>query len=83
MDKLKEAIILAGQLVGRTKQDHIVFKCGKGYDVCNPKNQKEPAVRYLKYTKKAIIIQDEKGKEIDKIVLEVDIKESKSSGSKT
>lgn len=70
MDKLKEAVILAGQVVGRTKQDHIVFKCNRGYDFCNPKIHKEPVVRYLKYAPKLITVSDEKGKEVEKISLE-------------
>ena len=89
MDKLKEAIILAGQMVGRSKQDHIVFKCAKGYDFCNPKVHTEKVVRHLKYTPKEAIVTDEKGKEteriifvIDKEVAKMDSKDNKPSDSK-
>ena len=88
MDKLKEAIILAGQMVGRSKQDHIVFKCAMGYDFCNPKVHTEKVIRYLKYTHKEAIVTDEKGKEteriifvIDEKVAKVDIKDNKPSDS--
>jgi len=90
VDNLKAAVILGGQVVGRSHQDHIVFKLGCGdYDVCNPKITKEPVVRYLKYTPKNVIVSDEKGKEIEKISLEkaiavekVGVKKNKPPASK-
>ena len=66
MKDIEKVTLLAKQATGSSKQDHIIFKCNSGYDFCNPKVQREPAVREIKYGKEYVSVW-EKGKELEKL----------------